>query len=305
LSKYKRNHFVASSIVAQFCGPNKQVRYWDKLKGEVLEPRNPSSVHYVDHLYATWDIEGRRDVEAEKFLDRDIDTHSKGKIEEIIESYKKTGSFALSDDHRNFLVKLLVRTVMRNPTVINHVTRLPAVRMAMFFDGLSRLVGRGRKEDKAYTRYGKERVLLGKIASSMAMFDVSRVRNDLSSRGFHFYIPTEGSRNFVLGSQPFLINTVSQLQKKSRILRTDLLSRNNEVYLVIHPRVMLKVYGGQDSEYPIAMDDEDMKRVNGLFVKYSNSVVAVNAMDLDGVWYKDFGKEESDEKCFVTITSAP
>jgi len=301
LSKFKNNHFVAKSIVSQFKGLSNQVIYWDKLSGGKLEPRNPRSVHSVDYLYSKWNVNGVRDSSAEIFLAEDVDNSSRSKIDEIVTGYHNNKEFVLTDSQREFLAKLLIRTVMRNPTLINHASRLPLIRLSMTLSRIARFIERGFRKDAAYDRYGRERVLLGEVATAAAQFDLKDLGKEIENRGFHFCIPNDEARNFILGSQPFIINTVSNTQGKSAISDV-ILSPGNEVYLVLHPRIILKVYGTSDSVIPIVLDDEDMKRINGLFVKYSNSVVAVKASDLQDVWYKDFGKETEDGRMIVTVS---
>ncbi|MCF2870097.1 DUF4238 domain-containing protein [Octadecabacter sp. G9-8] len=299
--KYKKNHFVAKSIIAQFLGAGGKVTLWDKSVSENLELRNPTSVHSVDYLYAKWAVDGTRNSEAEKALDDEVDDQSVATIKELIESFESTGRFEVTLLQRLFFARLLARTFIRNPTTLNHLAALPRVRFGLFLHRISRWIERGKNADIAYERYGRERVLLGELASQAATSNIDSFVIEIAKRGFQFCIPENNARNFILGSQPFLINNIASEQaNSSRIVQLP--DESGEFYLVLHPRIMIKVHGREDFFEPIPLDDEDMKRINGLFVKYSNSVIAVNSSDLDEVWYKEFGKETEDDFVRVSIS---
>lgn len=258
-------------------------------------------MHSVDYLYAKWAVDGTRDSEAEKALAEEVDDKAITTIKELISGFEATGRFEMNTYQRQFLARLLARTIVRNPTTLNHLSAQPQVRFGMFLHGISRWIARGGKTDVAYGRYGKERVLLGEVASLSATTNIDAFVVEIAKRGFQFFLPENNARNFVLGSQPFLINNISSEQANSKRI-AQLPDETGEMYLVLHPRIMIRVHGPEDACEPIALVDDDMKRINGLFVKYSNSIIAVNSSDLDDVWYKEFGKETEDDFVRVTIS---
>jgi hypothetical protein len=146
---------------------------------------------------------------------------------------------------------------------------------------MARWIRTGRGNDAAYGRYGKNRVLSAEIATTAATINIDDRVSELSKRDIHFWTPENDARNFVLGSQPFLLKLDSSVRNSHSDNVQGVFS--GEIYLVVHPRLMIGVFGDKDSNYINLISDEEMKRINGLFVKYGETIVSNRLEDLSEV----------------------
>lgn len=287
MPKKKNNHFVGRGVVKFWANSKKQVTYWEKDDKGALQPRNPDSVHSADYLYAKWDISGNRDMCAEDALAVEIDNDAPKQIEYLLGIFPDI--VPLTSTQKQFFAKFILRTVLRNPNVLTRLSLAPAARLVMWLRRVQRRLTRGRNTDLAYKRIGKDRTLLGDFVSSIVTIDIDKRVQQLTEKRFAILIPSEGVTNFVLGSQPYFINP--------RMLSgPNSLGRKDDAFcgMVIHPRMMLAIFDDNDPDEIIAANQEDMNRINGLFIKYSTEVVVKSPQDLDGVWYRPHGQEEGD-----------
>jgi hypothetical protein len=105
--------------VAQFADGRGHVWYWDKDGDNNAVRRNPKSVHALDYLYARWNEDGVRDSSAEHELKTEIVGHAAGFINDLISAYNARGEIDLQNYERKFISRLIIRTVVRNPTILN------------------------------------------------------------------------------------------------------------------------------------------------------------------------------------------
>lgn len=293
----KNNHFVGKGIIKFWADENGQVAYWEKNAAGKIELRNPKSVHKFDYLYASWDVSGKRDMRAEDALAVEIDNHAPDHVLKMLSEYPKV--IPMSAERRDFLARMVVRTIIRNPAVLDHVSRTPLGRLVQFLYRLKRRLERGRSPDSAYEKRGRDRVLLGEMISNLVEIDIEERVKELSAKRFALLVPESEAPNFVLGSQPYFINP------HMRNSSTDF-GRMNDAFcgIVIHPRMLLAIFDDGDEDEILFANRDDMQRINGLFIKYSSSVVSVTPADLEGAWYHPFGKEDSDDIHRVSITAA-
>ena len=289
MPKYKRNHFVGRAVIAFWADPQGRVIYWERDKDGVLVSRNPKSVHYIDNLYARWEADGSRDMTAEHHLQREIDDHAPDFVRSVIQQVNDQNAISLSEDERSFLARWMLRTVLRSPMIVTLLHGLPQVKLARELFALSRQFGLNGAIDVAVDRYGEQRVIDGEVVSLASTIDIKANVEEIVKCGFHFCIPVDGARNFILGSQPNVIKPGHAGEGP------DDAPSPNQLFLVLHPRIVVGTSFVPCPDLIIPFEDEDVQRVNGLFLKYCGSVVMHSTRDVDGAWHKPFGGEDSDE----------
>lgn len=297
MPKKKRNHFVGRGIIQFWADQQGRVSYWEKNEQGKIEQRNPQSVHQFEYLYANWDVNGKRQMRAEDSLAAEIDNHAPDHVSKILSEYPDV--IPISGERRDFLARMVLRTIIRNPAILDKVSRTPLGRLVQFLYRLKRRLQRGRNTDSAYEKRGRDRVLLGEMISNLVEIDIEERVKELSAKRFALLVPDSEAPNFVLGSQPYFINP--HMMNKS----TDF-ERKSDAFcgIVIHPRILLAIFDDQDEDEIIVANRDDMRRINGLFIKYSSSVVSVTPADLEGAWYHPYGQEETDEIFKVSLLTA-
>jgi|GEM_PF-5939254 len=286
MPKYKRNHYISQGLIHFWKHPNGKVTLWDRSSSGSLALRNPKSVHYEDYLYARWDTEGNRDMNAEHSLKSEIDDHAPKVIQELVDCWPN--AVPLKEPNRSFLIKLAVRTVFRHPSIPNLAKRSFKVWVGMLLFRLSRRLERKSHEDGAYEKYGKKRVLHNEIQSHAATMDIDSILETLSHHTIGLLTIAEGSPNFVLGSQSFTLHPHAP--------ETDMW-----LGLVIHPRIMLGFFKEPKDDFLMVLETDDVLRINGFIIRQSNQVVMVNSQDIEGAWYQEFDKRGNAEKMFVSL----
>jgi hypothetical protein len=124
-----------------------------------------------------------------------------------------------------------------------------------------------------------------------ATFDISALVSDLNSeRRILLMTPQQGAQSFVLGNQPSLLQRRKWFQDESGEWKSEYGAI--EIYTVLDPSLMVGIVSNSESDGLCHLSADDMQRINGLIVKYSDEVVARTASDLHGAWYRVFGGEE-------------
>lgn len=234
-------------------------------------------------------------MQAEKDLSTEIDNHAPSLVRKIVENYPNV--LPIAGDQRALLARMVLRTITRNPAILAHLSGSLRGRLIKGIFAVKRWLERGRMADSAYERIGRDRVLHGELVSHLVTIDIDERVTELSAKRFVLIVPNNESPNFVLGSQPYFINP-SMLGKARKGER----KKDAFCGIVIHPRILLALFDDQEADEIITANLEDMQRINGLFVKYSSAVIVVTPMDLDGVWFRPLGLEESDEIQKLTVT---
>lgn len=285
MAEKRNNHFVSQGIIRFWANKDKQVSYWKKNLGGQFELRNPRSVHSSNYLYTRWDVLGKRDNQAEDALGREIDDQAPGQVNKLLNDYPNILPFSASQ--RNFWARFVLRTITRNPVIIDHLLRTWNGSLLKGVFRLKRWLERGREPDAAYRSRGKRRVLEAEITSSLVTKDIDLQVRDFSNKRFAWVVPEDGAPNFLLGSQPYFIKPDMRDSAKT-------CERKNDAFcgVVVHPRMMLALFDDSDADEIIVVGLEDMQRLNGIFAKYSSAIVAVSPKDLDGCWYHPFGHDE-------------
>lgn len=259
---------------------------WDKSGGTKVELRNPKSVLYEDYLYARWDLDGTRDRSAEQALNHEIDNTAPRFVRELVQKFPDL--LPLSEEDRLFLTRLIVRSILRNPATLRWGARLWGSRLALWLFWLSRKLRTGKGDDVAVDRYGKRRVLEGEFFYRVATHEIDAQVQAIARKQFVFVVPENGAPNFILGSQPYFLNANGG--------PSDLC-----ISLTLHPRLMVGLTENPGADKVLIASVEDVNRINGLTIKYSNALVMVNAEDAQGAWFKDHGREHVEEE-FILVS---
>lgn len=297
MPKNKRNHFVSKAIVRFWANHKGQVLLWDKGDSDELVSRNPISVHTIDYLYARWGLDGTRDMTAESHLKSEIDDHARGFVKELAEQINSGNGMRLTIDQRKFLSRWMLKSILRSPMIIAILDTLPEIKLARGMLSTSRGFGRRVKGDPAVQRYGEQRVVDGEIMSLAATIDIDQFVNQLSGLGFFFCVPVDEARNFVLGSQPFIIKPA--IKKDGDFDASQ--EAQHQIYLVIHPRLMVGTNLVVEPDSIIHFTDDEVLRVNGIVCKYCGSVVMHSSRDVDGAWFRPFGAEAEDDVIEIRV----
>lgn len=288
MPKKKKNHFVSRGIIQFWANQNGQVAYWDKSSGGRFVRRNPTSVHKIDFLYAKWEVSGTRDMHAEDALAKEIDDLAPTYVKNLLNDFPN--SLSVSTKQRAFWTRFVLRTISRNPAVLDHLLRTwTGIWLKVLFR-LLRWMDRGRKPDIAYKERGKKRVVDGDVISALVTHNIDLHVREFSKMRFSWVIPQVGAPNFVLGTQPYFIKPSMRATDRAR-------SRQEDAFcgVVIHPRIMLSLFDDNEEDEMVSANVEDVQRINGLFAKYSSAIVAADAHDLDGAWFRPYGHDESDK----------
>jgi hypothetical protein len=255
-----------------------------------LELRNPKSVHSLDYLYARWDTDGNRKMNAEDSLQNEVDNHTPRFIQSVIDRYPNT--VPLSDKERRFFARLIIRTIVRNPAVLNSLINQPLTSVAKWAISLSRWLQRSGKEDKATNRLGKIRVIEGDMIETITTIDIDKRVEEFAKKRFIFMTPDADARNFVLGSQPYYIKPSAKSKNAGDEMN---LQKDSFVGMVLHPRLLLALMDDAGTDEHLIISHADVNRLNGMFFKYSSKIAMVSANDIHGSWYWEHGQEESDQ----------
>lgn len=293
MPKEKRNHFVSKGLVQFWARPNGQVFFWDKISGKEIELRNPKSVHYEDYLYARWEVDGTRDMSAERALAIEVDNHAPEFVRQLIQRFPAV--LPLSDRERHFVVRLVLRSILRNPTIIRTIAQTWQVRIALQLLKWSRRLSSRSGDDEGVRRMGEDRVVRAELNHIAATKNINNIIHTYENKMIAFMIPDLEDPNFVLGSQPYLIDPHPRAQQNGHV-GSGLAS----ISLVIHPRLMVTLMDGPEREGIVPASYDDVCRINGLFIKYCNKVVMVNATDAHGAWYM---KDGSDDEIAEVVVS--
>jgi len=288
MPKYKRNHFISQGLIKFWQRPNGQVLLWDRRENSSLDFRNPKSVHYREYLYATWDTDGNRDMSAEHFLRSEIDDRVPELVEKIASNWPNVLPLAIED--RDFLLNLIVRTILRHPTIPNLSKSSIEVRFASLLIRASRWLDRKNGRDAAYERYGRDRVLSSEIMSLAAKMDVEPLISQIENRQIGLFALEEGSPNLVLGTQPFLLNPHGK--------DTDI-----KAGLVIHPRILIGILAIEGDDFVGVLSKDDVYRINGLFIRQSRHLVLVNGSDIDGAWFDEYQSDGTSERQYISVAA--
>ncbi len=286
MPKQKRNHFIGQGTIRFWSQSDGRVVLWDKAKGSEVEPRNPKSVHYRDYLYARWDTEGRRDMAAETALKLEIDDHVPQMIERLIDAWPNP--LPLPSEDRILLIKHLARAVLRHPSILGTLNQSFQARIAVAFLRLSRWFAKKGDQDKAYNKFGRDRVLAGELRHMAATADIDKFVEQLSQLSIGILVVSIDGKNLALGSQPFILNPYG----KEHDMRFG---------MVIHPRILIGLFPKAQSDFVEPLSLEDTLRINGFIVRQSDQVVLVNAADVDGAWYDVYEDGEVKERIEVAV----
>lgn len=216
-------------------------------------------------------------MSAEHALRDEVDSNAPRFVRKLVDRHPNI--LPLSQEERVFLCRLILRTILRNPTTLDVVVQDRIVQFALKLLSLSRKLSLRSKNDDAKMRLGQDRVLRGELNHKVATFEIDQQIKYLTEMKFVFLLPEEGVKNFILGSQPYLLNPYAKTQG------SDGECNDCSLCLALHPRLLVTLYDEAGEDALLAATVEDVNRINGLFLKYSNSVVMVNYDDIDGAWY--------------------
>lgn len=268
--------------------PNGQIAIWEPGVSPKLDLRNTTSVHYREYLYADWDTEGQRDMTAEDALKQEIDDHAPTQIKKLVNSWPNPLPLPQSD--RRFLLRLLVRTILRHPTLPQFaLSASPRIRVAMILLKIARWLGRRQKTDLAYAKYGKRRVQTGMLMSLATQLDIDPVLADMEKRPLALLVPEESAPNFVLGTQPFILNPNGT--------STDI-----RLGLVVHPRIMIGVMADEGEDFLSGLSAEAMRRINGMLIRQSDTIVLANIKDVEGAWYEIQHGQDAGSRVTISVS---
>lgn len=287
MPREKKNHFVSRGIVQFWARPDGRVYYWERAKpGKGAELRNTKSIHYKDYLYARWGTDGVRDMKAEHNLKLEIDDHAPNLIRNLVEAFPDI--LPLPQKDRNFLSRLIVRSVLRNPATLNWVKNNWRFKLIGRITAWSRRLSSWRNGDAAVLRLGLEKVIDGDLNFRAATLDISKRSLDISKKKFCFLVAEAAAPNFVLGSQPYLLNPYGP-------------NDDAKICLAIHPRILVAVYDDQSEDEIMELSVEDVRRINGFFAKYSETIAMMDPHDIDNSWYLDFSENPNGERIEIRI----
>lgn len=287
MPKQKRNHFIAQGTIRFWAQPNGQVILWETGKNSPLELRNPKSVFYGDYLYARWDHTDKRDMSAEKFLQKDLDDHIPSLVESLLSKWPDI--LPLSNEDKELFQKFFIRSILRHPSMYGLLkSKSLTFKIHEFLMMAKRWLDRNGEEDQAYNRLGKDRVLEGEFRHAIATTKIEKFTDQISKMHMGFIVVEEGAPNLVLGSQPFLLNPFGA-------------NHDLRMGLVIHPRIMIGLFPEGSGDFIINFSQEQVDRVNGYFVRQSAQVVMVQPQDVEGAWYGEYRGDELINRHVVTI----
>ena len=234
-------------------------------------------------------------MNAEHSLKDEVDEETPKFVQQLISRHPQT--LTLQDGERRFAARLILRSIIRNPVMLDHLQYHPLVWVAKQIFSLKRWIQRGKKTDEAKALLGKQRVLQGDFIESIVTIDIDERVEEFSKMRFVFLTPAHGVANFILGSQPYYIKPSARKNTSSEPNS----HKDSFVGMVLHPRLLLALYDEVGADEHLTASSEDVMRLNGLFVKYSSVIAMVSANDIDGCWYWEHGKVGSDEISKVEI----
>lgn len=291
IPKYKRNHFVPKALIARFRN-GKGVRLFDASTLQLKERSNPNSIFYVDHLYSRWRSDGTRDVSVETDLQLDHENRLTAFIDDLVRRISCTDSLNLNNSEREYLIHLSVRLLLRNPQFSKWATGHWKFRVARWFLKLSL-----KLQPKAVSSIKRSKLSINQAADAevrgaAATFDISALVGMLSrERNILLMTPKQGVQSFILGSQPSLLQRNKWFQDENGDWKSEYGAM--EIFTVLDPSLMVGIVSASESDDLCLLGSEDIQRINGLIVKYSDEVVARTASDLHGAWYRIFDGEEA------------
>ncbi len=291
IPKNKRNHFVPKALIARFRA-GKGVRLFDASSLQLKERSNPNSIFYVDHLYSRWRSDGTRDVSAETELQVDHENRLTGFIDDLISGISRSGVTRLDQTEREYLIRLSVRLLLRNPQFVEWATNHWKYRVAKWLVKLGlKLRPRAMSAIKR-SKLSVHQATESEIRAYAATFDISVFVNALSKeRRVLLLTPQPGVQSFILGNQPSLLQRKKWFQDENGNWQSEYGAM--DIYTVLDPSLMVGIVSTSPSDGVHHLSADDMKRINGLIVKYSDEVVARSASDLHGAWYRVFEGEEA------------
>lgn len=266
------------------------MRLFDASSLKLKEQSNPNSIFYVNHLYSRWRSDGSRDASAETDLQVDHENFLTSFIDDLVNRLTTPETARLNQNEREYIIRLSIRLLLRNPQFIEAVGSHWKFRFARWIFKLSL-----KLRPKAVSAIRQSKLSLHHAAESeirafAATFDMSALVSALNSgRRILLMTPKKGVQSFVLGNQPCLL----QRRKWFKDENGDWKSEDGafDIYTVLDPSLMVGIVSDSDTEDILFLSSEDIQRINGLIVKYSDEVVARTAADLHGAWYKIFEGE--------------
>lgn len=268
------------------------MRLFDASSLQLKERSNPNSIFYVDHLYSRWRSDGTRDVSVETELQIDHENRLTEFIDDLVNRISSPEAVSLDNAEREYLIRLSVRLLLRNPQFFEWATSHWKFRAARWFLKLSL-----KLLPKAVSSIKRSKLSLHQAANAemrgcAATFDISAIVGTLGrERRILLMTPKQGVQSFVLGSQPSLLQRRKWFQDESGDWKSEYGAM--EIFTVLDPSLMVGIVSDSEADDLLHLSAEDMQRINGLIVKYSDEVVARTALDLQGAWYRVYDGEDT------------
>ena len=255
------------------------------------ERSNPKSIFYVDHLYSRWKSDGSRDSSIEQELQIDHENDLKDFIDTLLDRIQRQDIYAVNLDERKFLVKLCLRLLFRNPAFVDSFFGNWRFKAAKVLYWLRLNLSPRAISSIRLSKLSPMEAAQAELRAHAATVDLSKIVSAIeATHKITFICPQNEQPSFILGSQPCL------LQRKKWFLNDknewDSEIGRMEIYAVLDPRLMVGVVSLDEVELVQFIQREDVQRINGLIVKYSEEIVAKSVSDLEGAWYRIFDGEE-------------
>lgn len=289
IPKYKRHHFVPKSIIKRFAQDN-QVKLFDTGGFQLMERSNPKSIYYVDHLYSRWKSDGSRDSSVEQDLQIDHENQLTDFIDSLLVRIRSQDIYELSSNERSFLVKLCLRLLLRNPTFVNSFIGNWRFRVAKALFWLRLKVRPKAISAIRSSKLSTTEAAQAELRAYAATVDISTIVSAIEcTHKIAFFIPRNEETSFILGSQPYLLQRKKWFLKEENDWEPE--TGPMDVYAVLDPGLMVGVVSLDEVELVQYLERENIQRINGLIIKYSDEIVARATSDLEGAWYRIFDGE--------------
>lgn len=268
------------------------MRLFETSSFELKEQSNPNSIFYVDHLYSRWQADGSRDISAETHLQIDHENALTEFLDNLVQRLSRPEEIRLDQQERQYLVRVCVRLLLRNPQFVEWFASRWRFKVARWLLKIS-LKWRPKVISAIErSRMSPKQAADAEIRAYAATFDITALVGALSSeRRILLLTPAQGVQSFVLGKQPCLLQGRKWYEDENGDWHFE--DSAMEVYAVLDPHLMVGLVTTSETDDLRLLSSEDVQRINGLIVKYSDEVVARNASDLHGAWYKIFEGEET------------
>lgn len=261
----KVHHFIPQAHIKFFRFNEKQVFYFDRTDNSIV-PRNPRSIFNGKHLFSRTDELGRKHPDVEKQFGEEID----GKINFYVPPRLPPGACEqrrpVGRDERLFFQSLLLNLFIRPPEVHEPFFRQPAARLAFFLNHLSDVVQFGYKSASLRRTVSKSQFYQNTLGS---------IHKDnlhlLSNHGMYFTYLEEGSRSFILGANPVVMNALSPKERREHMCGPT--ENHMEYFLPLAPRLGL-VFSGNVIDGFIYLQDFKVSALNRAILLSSSAVAA-------------------------------